>query len=461
LNWNGEENRGGIVKKLYTAALFLAIAVIFVHVAAYAQYSHVVRVGLVRSFTNRTTIAVDNTVVLAGMPVDEGFMPVVELSSPTGFTVRSGGGHVQILSGSHVVHTFPAGNAAQIMDAYGEPVRMGGYAFRGLIEFIPTGNNISAVNVLSLEEYLFGVLPAEMASHFHPEALKAQAVAARTYTFRQIRTNATHRAQPFDICDTTCCQVYRGAATEEPETNEAVFLTYGLMLFYDNQPISANYFSSSGGSTENSEDVWGGFLPYLRSVIEVAEHNPLVWERTFSWSALTTVAANAGAGIGNVHGISISRVSQSGRVLQLTLHGSGVTWVVPPTVGVRGLFAPIGGALPSRNFQIVGAGHITPAVSVFDGLINTHAPLNSYQAIGVNGAVFTPQYAYIYDGETMRRVDSTPIIASGGSGITINGRGWGHGVGMSQMGAEGMARAGFTFSEILMHYYTGVELRWY
>ncbi|MCL2223713.1 MAG: SpoIID/LytB domain-containing protein [Defluviitaleaceae bacterium] len=450
------------MKKFFlVAALIFAMAVIFVPAAAYAQYSHVVRVGLVRSFLNRDSITVLNTAIWVGTGVDDSFVPTGELRSATGFAVRNSGGQIQLLSGGQVAHTFPSGSAAQIMDSYGGTVSMGAYSYRGVIEFIPTGGAVSAVNKLSLEEYLFGVLPAEMAPHFHLEALKAQAVAARTYTFRQIRMNDSHRAHPFDICDTTCCQVYRGAGSEAPETTEAVFLTYGLMLFYNNEPILANYFSSSGGATENSEDVWGGFLPYLRSVNEIEEHNPMVWQRTFSWSQITTAAANAGAGIGTVNGISISRLGASGRVLQLTLHGANGTWVVPPSVGVRGFFTPIGGVLPSRNFQIVGAEHTTPAVTATDGLHNRQSPLNSLQALDANGAISTLHSAYIYDGRTTHQVQSAPRIASGGSGITINGRGWGHGVGMSQMGAEGMARAGHSFSDILHHYYTGVELRWY
>jgi len=441
-------------------ALIFTMAVIFVPVSAYA-HSHVVRVGLVRAHGNRDSISVSNREIQIGIMVAEGFMPTANLNSTGGFTVRNSGGQIQILNGGHVSHSFTAGNAGHIMGAHGEPVILGGYSYHGIIEFTPSAGLISVVNELSLEEYLFGVLPSEMAPHFHPEALKAQAVAARTYSFHQIRENASHRAHNFDICDTNCCQVYRGVASEEDATTEAVFLTYGLMLFHDGNPIVANYFSSSGGATENSEDVWGTALPYLRSVNEINEHNPMIWQRTFSWAQLTTAAANVGAGIGAVNGVSISRLGASGRVLQLTLHGANGTWVVPPSVGVRGFFTTIGGALPSRNFQIDGAEHSTAAIAVTDGVRTFQAPLNTFQAIDANGAISTLHSAHIYDGVTTRRIDSTPNIASGGNGITLNGRGWGHGVGMSQMGAEGMARAGFTFSEILKHYYTGVELRWY
>lgn len=441
--------------------LILAGIFIFVPAAVYAQDSLTVRVGLTRSFANRESISVGNTAIFAGRAVDGGFMPVQELNSAGGFSVRANGGRVEILSGGSVAYAFNAGVPAVIMAADGEFVRLGSYSFRGVMEFVPVGARITAVNVLSIEEYLFGVLPSEMAPHFHPEALKAQAVAARTYTFRRIRQAESHRNDPFDMCDTTCCQVYRGATRESEATTNAVLETYGLMLFFRGQPIIAQYFSSSGGATENSEDVWVEARPYARSVNEVAEHNPMVWERSFTWAQLTSAASSRGAGIGTVNGVSISNLGASGRVLELTLHGTGGDWVVPRNVGIRGFFTPIGGTLPSRNFQVVGGAHTTPYVMITDGVQSSRDRLNSFQAVDRNGVSSTVHHAYIFDGTATRRIDSTPTIVRGGSGITLLGRGWGHGVGMSQMGAEGMARAGYSFMDILRHYYTGVQIHAY
>ncbi|MCL2200035.1 MAG: SpoIID/LytB domain-containing protein, partial [Defluviitaleaceae bacterium] len=360
------------------------------------------------------------------------------------------------------VYTFTAGAAAQVMASYGDITFIGSDQYRGVIEFIPSGNLVSAVNVLSIEEYLLGVLPAEMSPSFHPEALKAQAVASRTYTFRRVRHAESHRDHPFDLCDTTCCQSYRGAANEHELTSDAVWATFGLMLFYDDELIIAQYFSSSGGATENSEDVFFEARPYARSVNEIAEHNPRIWDMTVTWAQLTQAANAAGAGIGAVHGISKSRINAGGRVLELTLHGANGTWAAHrDTTGVRGLFTNIGGTLPSRFFTITGGMHSTPNVSVTSGWYSTNAPLNSHQAIGGNGAVATVHFGYVFDGVTTRRINSTPTMVTGGTGITLNGRGWGHGVGMSQMGAQGMAQEGFNFMDILRHYYTGVEIRWY
>jgi len=437
-------------------ALFIALPM------TVQAYSHIVRVGLTRAFANRESIPIANTSLFIVMDVEVGFIVIDELHSSSGFTVRASGSTVQLLSGNAVIHSFPTGYPAQVMGTDGDPVRISGYSYRGIMEFIPSSGRVSAVNVLSIEEYLFGVLPSEMSPGFHMEALKAQAVAARTYTFNRIRRAESHRNQPFDMCDTACCQVYRGMDREHYRTNEAVMLTYGLMLFYNGQPIIAQYFSSSGGATENSEDVWGTMRPYARAVNEINEPNPRIWTRTFTWAQLTQAANAAGARIGNVTGISITGLSAGGRATELTLHGTGgtggTTWRTP---NARTFFAPIGGALYSRMYTITGGGHTTPAVAVVsaDGYIT--APLNSLQGLDRNGAISTIHHGYIYDGDTTRRVNATPIVVTGGSGITIHGRGWGHGVGMSQLGALGMANIGYTFIEILMHYYTGVELRWY
>jgi stage II sporulation protein D len=422
-------------------------------------YSHTVRVGLMRNFTNRESVIVVNSGLHVMVPVDGGFMPINTLSAPVSFTIRAEGGSVVISLGGVVQYAAPVGQPLHIMPSNAEVINMGGYSFRGVMEFVlAPGGRISAVNVVSLEEYLLGVVPAEMSQSFHMEALKAQAVASRTFTFHQMQRG---RHTGFDICDRTCCQVYNGAGAETERTSQAVFATYGLMLFYNNQPILANYFSSSGGATENSGDVWFEARPYARSVNELHEPNPRIWERTFTWAQLTTAVNARNANIGTVTGISKSQLAPSGRVLNLTFHGTAGNWTATLDDTIRNMFVPVGGALPSRNFTITGGAHTTPEVTVSAGGQAFSHPLNALYAVDSRGAVSAVPHAYIFDGITTRRIDSTPTVVSGGTGITMHGRGWGHGVGMSQMGAQGMANAGYTFYQILHHYYTGVELRFY
>ena len=436
---------------------FMLVALL-VPVVVAASGPTYIRVGLTRDFGNVESVEVRNTRLTVGYGTDFGFLPAREVSSSVGFTVRMAGGQVVLQAGNEIVHTFTGLGGAQIQAHAGDFILLGSNSYRGIIEFRPSGGNITAINVISLEQYLYGVLPAEMPPSWHIEALKAQAVAARTFAFNRLGGGG-HAASGFDICDSTHCQVYDGTAREHENTTRAVRETDGIMLFYGGRTILANYFSSSGGATDNSEDVWFEARPYLRSVNEIYEFEPLVWTRAFTWDELTYAASRAGANIGTVTGISVSAIGQaSGRATELTLYGTGGTWSVSREP-IRNFFGPIGGNLPSRNFTIAGGLPSTPMVFATDGIGSRSSPLNTFTVYNVHGGSGSVHMGYVFDGMTMRRVDFVPIIVSGGAGITINGRGWGHGVGMSQRGAEGMARLGFNFREILLHYYTGVEIR--
>ena len=441
-------------KKLFIFS-FVLIA-LFIPISAYANTTYI-RVGLTRNFNNQASIQINNTRIVYGYGTYFGFIPIGEAFSQGGFTARMDGDQVVLQAGGATTHRFTNIGAAQIRGVHGEFVLLGTASYRGRIEFWPSGGTITAINVICIEEYLYGVLPAEMSPSWHPEALKAQAVAARTFAFNRIGGSG-HAARGFDICDSTHCQVYDGTAREHENTNRAIRETNGLMLFFAGRTIMANYFASSGGSTDNSEDVWFEARPYLRSVNEIYEHEPLIWTRTFTWGELTYAANRAGANIGSVTGISVSQIAVSGRATQLTLHGTGGTWSVSREP-IRNFFGPIGGNLPSRNFTIVGGLPNTPTVAVTNGTQTINAQLGTMTAFDMRGGMGTVYMGYIFDGVRMRRVNPSPAVVSGGVGITINGRGWGHGVGMSQRGAEGMARLGFNFMEILMHYYTGVEIR--
>jgi len=222
----------------------------------------------------------------------------------------------------------------------------------------------------------------------------------------------------------------------------------------------ATYFSSSGGATDNSENVWVEARPYLRSVNEIAEFNPMQWTRTLTWAELTTLAQTANANIGTVTGLAVSSISASGRVQELTLQGTNGNHAITGE-RIRTFFnTSTGGMLQSRNFHLQNA---TAApltdVSVYDGYTLITAPLSSLRVLDLHENTHTPRMAYIYNGIAPRRIQPAPHTVTGGTGVTITGSGWGHGVGMSQHGAEGMARAGFTYRQILLHYFTGVEIR--
>jgi len=447
------------MKKLAILLIFALGALAF-PTMTYASTPATIRIGLTRAFSNRDSVVIGNTHILAGYDNNGVFYSVTSLQSSTGFTASVVGGQVVLHSGGQQVFAFDASRGAQIMDAGGGTISLGGYTYRGAIELRASGARVSAINVICPEEYLFGVLPIEMSYHFHIDALKAQAIASRTFMLYRMNEGG-HRHQGFDLCDDTHCQSYRGAGREHASTTLAVNETRGLLIFHNNAVILAVYFASSGGSTDNSENVWVQARPYLRAVRDIAEHDPVEWTRTFTWAQITTALQSAGANIGSATGMTISRTGTYGRVQELTIYGTSGQWQLTGEA-TRTFFAPIGGALMSRNFYIAGTGQAAPTVWVTDGRSVVSASFASYvwrNALGITAPV-PGGGVYVYDGTTLRRIEDTPAQgAAGGTGVTLSGRGWGHGVGMSQRGAHGMALAGFSYREILLHYYTGVEIR--
>ncbi|MGZ8793536.1 MAG: SpoIID/LytB domain-containing protein [Gaiellaceae bacterium] len=134
------------------------------------------------------------------------------------------------------------------------------HRYRGSIQIDVTAGKLRAINMVGLEQYLYGVVPSEMPFDWHPEALKAQAVVARSYAL------ATRRTGAFDLYPDTRSQVYLGIEHEKPSTNAAVNATAGEVVLYEGEVAKTYFFSTSGGRTASAEDVWGEPVPYLVSV---------------------------------------------------------------------------------------------------------------------------------------------------------------------------------------------------
>ena len=150
----------------------------------------------------------------------------------------------------------------QLADAW---IEVDGKPFRGYLEiFVNPSNTFTLVNVVNLEDYLKGVVPAELSPKAFPEkeAIKAQAIAARTYA---VKRRGQFEADGYDICASPACQVYRGVSVEHPMANEAIRETTGEVLTYQGQLIDALYTSTCGGRTENAENVFSSAQPYLVS----------------------------------------------------------------------------------------------------------------------------------------------------------------------------------------------------
>ena len=283
----------------------------------------------------------------------------------------------------------------------------GGYVFiadrwyRGRTLVTPTAKGLTAVNYVDLENYLYSVLGGEMVPSWPQEALKAQAVAARSYALYQ-RENASNAV--FDVGDTTAWQVYRGITDETATTQTAVNATKGQVLIHQGRIIEAVFHSASGGHTENVENVWVRPLPYLRGVPDFDQGTPVYeWTKTFSRSELSSLIT----GVGNVISMQPEKISPHGRVISMRVVGDAGSRVLPGNTLRSAL------DLRSTKFKV----------------------LPDYGAAG-----------------TKQAAQSAPVA------FQIQGKGFGHGLGMSQWGAYNMARQGYDYRQIVLHYYKNTIL---
>lgn len=193
-----------------------------------------------------------------------------------------------------------------------------GVRYRGTLRLLAQDQSMLLINVLDIETYLRGVVPAEMQASWPLEALKAQAVAARTYTLGRLDPSNTH-----DLCATVDCQVYRGAEVEHPATDAAVLATAGEVLLYDGDYARTYYHSDSGGAVASSLEVWGSALPYLQAKTDVASNGPHAqWTARLDPQRMRTYLVAAGFSVGTPTRVQVLEVSSSGRALRATISGT-------------------------------------------------------------------------------------------------------------------------------------------
>ena len=301
--------------------------------------------------------------------------------------------------------------------------------YRGRLQLRVEGNQLQVVNHVPLETYLASVVGSEMPASWPQEALRAQAVAARTYALK-----ARKPAAVFDLQATTASQVYKGVEAETPSTRAAVDGTRGLVLTYDDALIDAVFHSSSGGSaTESSGQLWPRQLPYLVSVPDFDRDSPVrEWRQPLDAPLLERAFPELGA----VTAIEVLSTTATGRVRQARV------------VGPRGQLLLSGAQLRSRlglkstwvRFELVPLVQAEPSPAP-SALVPTTA------------LVPPPLPALTLSPPASPALEVLQLVAVG--------RGFGHGIGMSQWGALGLARQGESFAAILRHYYRGAQLRPY
>ena len=339
-----------------------------------------------------------------------------------------------------------------------------GNRYRGGFEYTVSGGGLQVVNVVDLEDYVKGVLPYEMPGDWDLEALKAQAVCARTFAC----LNSKHlSAYGFDVCTSTDCQVYNGVGNATSATDRAVEETEGECLYYDGELAEAYYHSSDGGATEDAENVWGTDVPYLRGKedpyeadIDIPDYEYTV---TYTWDELTWVLQNSGYDIGDVVDAYVSAYTDLGNVYSVTFVDSRGNTLVRTGDDARMAFysTTLGKNVPSLRFTITGGTGGSGGVAVNSGS-NTLDSLDGAAVLSGSGDLSR------LDGERHTAVTSGgQVTVSGGSsggtasrdGITITGTGNGHNVGMSQYGAKAMAEQGCDYIDILEFYFTGIRVR--
>lgn len=338
-------------------------------------------------------------------------------------------------------------------------VDLGERRYRGRIEIGRYGGRqtVTAVNVVPLEEYLYGVVPCEMPAAWHSEALKAQAVCARSYALVKAGYHArTDLARGYRMVDTEQSQVYGGAAFENGRSTAAVNGTRGETLCYGNRTIAGYYFAASGGQTEDSEDVWGFSLPYLRGVPDIYESNPSKkpWSITLSGESLANALLTGGSRVGTVRRVTQEITTESGRVYSLKVTGSLGTASLNTDI-LRNLLQ-----LPSTKFKLVSHTDVPDLVTVQGTGKSEQRSIHDCFILDGSGEIrsaegLTEQYVVLSAGN----LTNFPRFAPEGGEYLFAGMGSGHGVGMSQSGARGMAEYGFTYREILEHYFTGISIR--
>ncbi|MEM9136478.1 MAG: SpoIID/LytB domain-containing protein [Cyanobacteria bacterium P01_F01_bin.42] len=271
--------------------------------------------------------------------------------------------------------------------------------YRGKVRLARTSTGLTAINHVDLEMYLASVIGKEMYVSWPQAALQAQAVASRSYALYKIQRQQN---KLFDLLSTTTSQVYGGVEGEAPSTLEAVAATEGQVLTHSGKIIEAVFHSSSGGHTENSEHVWMSAVPYLRGVPDYDHEAPVYqWQINFTASQLRQRLP----GVGNIRALIPVQTSPTGRVKKLRVQGDAGS----QTISGRQLRKSLG--LKSTLFQV------------------------------------QPNFA---------PVAGQPVALNG---FSILGRGYGHGIGMSQWGAHGMANQGKNYQEIVQHYYPGTILK--
>ena len=314
--------------------------------------------------------------------------------------------------------------------------------YRGNLEVLrSSGSDMTLINIVPLEQYLYGVVPAEIGKGVHLEAAKAQAIVSRTYAINGVNA---HGKNGFDLCTTEHCHVYKGYSAESPTTNRAVDETAGKSVVYNGKSAQVFYSSSNGGYTEDVKNVWNPKLeiPYLAGFKD--KYDPAKpWEVTLTASQ---VKQKTKGSLGDILGISITNTSGSGRVTELQIKGTSKTESYYREA-CRTLFG-----FKSQLYTFTTDADV--AIKSNNSSVKTSLSNRSVMtASGLKTLKGNSGQAVVLGADNVKRtVPSVPTV------YKFTGTGYGHGIGMSQLGAIAMANAGFKSEEIVTYYFPGTTI---
>lgn len=377
--------------------------------------------------------------------------------SRTGYTVVD-------MNTGNIVFEFNSGSLKQALAVRAKKVgdqptklKNGSTYYYGDFEFkhMSDNDNLIFINVVDVQSYLKGVLPYEMSPDWPLEALKAQAVAARNFAYCN---QNKHSKYGFDLCNTQDCQVYYGTNNMSELTNCAVDETYGQLLTYNGEAAQLYYHSSSGGFTENAENVWVTAFPYLKGVEAPFEDLTKaingIWSNTVSKEELTAHLQSKGYEIGQISDIFVNKYTQAGNTYGVTvvdINGKTIT-MEKETMRIR--LSPY---VKSQHFDIIT--DTSTQVKINNAL--TAEPITQMYTIRNNGEV-VKMPASLVDVCVLTangKITFTQPSPSQSATVTFSGKGWGNNVGMSQWSARGMAEQGYTYEQILTHFFQGTILQ--
>ncbi len=314
--------------------------------------------------------------------------------------------------------------------------------YDGIFELkINNQGKLTIINELPMEKYLKGVVPAEMPSSYPLEALKAQAIAARTVMLKKM--GVAHQFEEFDVCDEDHCQVYGGMSAETAQTNKAVAATHGLLLKYQDELCNTVFSAVCGGHTENSAQVWNGEeIPYLQGVVDQELQSYKTLGPFFESESFVRkwIEGNPAAFCNQVDASIPALADGSAKYFrwQIGYPASELSAIVKDKTG--------------QNLGTIKS--IEPIKRGVSGRLTAIQIVGTRQKIRIEGELKIRQAL-----SSSTLYSSCFIVDKTSDGkFLIKGAGFGHGVGMCQYGAAGMALKGKKAEEILFHYYPGTRL---